>query len=195
MQHPYTTRQKRYVVCIEGPHGMGKTSCVKELRARGHACRDEGFLDMPANDLHPQGLVTELMWSQRLFTEALEQRERVAFVDRSPFSAVMYTSCDTETRALIHRVLQAEVRELKSVDIIFITVCLYTRSRSPLWDRIQARLRANPEREKYNEGDKNHMHAMCERYDSAEWDVRVEVAETVPETVNAIEAAIQPLIK
>ncbi len=53
-----------------------------------------------------------------------------------------------------------------------------------LWTRIQARLAAEPERERYKEGDKKWMEHVVRFYESRDWSLRVTNNE--PDAIDAV---------
>jgi predicted ATPase len=81
------------VIALEGTHGCGKTELLNKFASRGYCVLDEGFLDMPSSDMHPQTMVMELAWVSNWMQRIVQlmSLNSVVITDRSPFSAVFYT--------------------------------------------------------------------------------------------------------
>lgn len=81
-------------------------------------------------------------------------RDRIYFVDRSPFSAVFYAKRNGH---LLEPAIREQFRELACLaDIHIYSVCIRVE-RELLWDRIQQRLAREPGRLKFNEGSREWM--------------------------------------
>ncbi|KAL0246935.1 hypothetical protein GEMRC1_008141 [Eukaryota sp. GEM-RC1] len=162
------------VICLEGPHGVGKSSLLKQFAAMGFPIFDEAFLDLPHSILHPQSLTMELewvsQWFQRLLrTKANADHSSVYIADRSPFSAELYA----HNGDLLSPILHSMVAELeRDADIKIVTVYLKV-SPSILWERIQTRLALEPQRRIFNEDSYSWMEKVLQFYDSSDWSYTV----------------------
>lgn len=160
------------VICLEGCHGCGKTEVRKRLASSGFVTLDEGFLDAETGGgLHPQSLVMETMWVTEWFKRVIAtcQKDSVCFIDRSPYSAVVYAK---EKKGRILKILIDDmIQELeKDTDIVIRTVHLKVQEKV-LWKRIQDRLTREPERTLYNEDSDQWMRDVSAFYNQfKEWD-------------------------
>ena len=159
------------VLCLEGCHGAGKTELLRAFKAVGHRVLGEAFLDMPRTGLHPQSLVMETTWVCDWFRRVLslvtrpEGAPQLVVVDRSPFSAVLYG----HKGHLLESVIRAQIEEVEAAqDVRVVTVYLKVQQHL-LWDRILTRLKAEPERERYNEGNVEWMNHVVSFYESRPW--------------------------
>ncbi|KAJ6240334.1 deoxynucleoside kinase [Anaeramoeba flamelloides] len=166
------------VICLEGPHGSGKSSLASQCEEAGIKILDEAFLDLPKYALHPQTLTMELQWVSNWFQRILKkcydmQQNRneedaipLFIADRSPFSAVYYASNGEVLEPVIRKMIQ-ELKEKANINII--TVYLKTE-KELLWSRVLARLEKEPERKNLNEDNRNFLDTTVEWYDNFEWD-------------------------
>ena len=169
------------VVCLEGCHGSGKTKLCSEFSSAGFEVLDEAFLDQPEYALHPQSLVMETYWVSHWFQRLLKVHHelhnlnpvasnyRILLADRSPYSAVFYA----KHGELLQDVISAQIQELrKSANIHVFTVNVNVEEEL-LWNRIQDRLKREPERKKYNEGSRAWFKRTLDFYQSFSWDFSV----------------------
>lgn len=159
------------VLCLEGCHGAGKTRLLSSFAAAGYPVLSEAFLDLPPVGLHPQSLLMETAWVCDWFRRVLSVATRpegapaLVVVDRSPFSAVLYG----HKGHLLESVIQAHILEVEAAqDLRVVTVYLKVQPHL-LWDRILMRLKQEPERERYNEGDASWMNHVVDFYESHSW--------------------------
>lgn len=158
------------IVCIEGPHGCGKTMIIDALKDRGLNVLDEGFLNMPEFALNPQSHTMEFIWISQWITRALELQKKnvgtepsanIYYADRSPFSALLYAN----QGSLLESSLKCMMDELAVAGIEIIT-CYISVHENVLWKRISDRLLLEPSREKYNEGSREWMDKVVKFYES-----------------------------
>jgi len=162
------------VVCIEGPHGTGKTTTCRFIESYDYPVLDEMFMNMPKLGLKNQGTFMETFWLVDWFKNVVEFRQKhpdtkVVVTDRSPWSAVAYAPDSDVLELLIMKMM----RELREIGIIIETVYLKT-SPEILWKRIQDRLLKEPERAKFNEGDRDHMERTLDFYNGRGWHYTVD---------------------
>ncbi|KAA0153275.1 hypothetical protein FNF27_01177 [Cafeteria roenbergensis] len=188
------------VVCLEGCHGSGKTELCRSFAESGFTVLDEAFMDMPAYALHPQSLLMETMWATQWFRHVLEkasklapeERSRAVFVaDRSPFSAVFYSRRDG---ALLEPVIRSQIGEIAEEAGIHIITAHLAVDPELLWSRIQSRLKLEPFRVKYREGEREWMDTTQSWYNGFDWDVTIDngsqsIAELLDLAVEAIREA------
>ncbi|KAJ5077464.1 thymidylate kinase [Anaeramoeba ignava] len=184
------------IICLEGPHGSGKSTLVKQFQESGFETLDEGFLDMKEYSLHPQSLTMEVAWISSWFQSVLKMAhsmkdnlqekpslEKIFIADRSPYSAVYYASSGYLLKELIKTQI-AEIQELSNVNIFTVYIKV---EKELLWKRIQERLKVEPERIKYNEGSREWLEKTVNFYDKFEWDYVVENNE---QTINVVKGEI-----
>ncbi|KAJ5072288.1 hypothetical protein M0811_01302 [Anaeramoeba ignava] len=170
------------VVCLEGPHGAGKTSLTAQFTEAGFLTLDEAFLDLESDALHPQTLTMEVHWSscwfQRILkiahklkkSEESKDKNIVLVADRSPFSAVYYA----KNGYLLEPVIKAQIKELRDLANISIYTVYIKVEKEKLWERIQERLKEEPERKAYNEDSRDWFEKTVEFYDNFHWDISIE---------------------
>jgi len=119
----------------------------------------------------------ETMWVCNWFKRVLQARAKldkeknkisdseVLIADRSPYSAVFYS----HNGHLLEPVIREHIKELKKVGIEVITISIDV-AQDVLWSRIQNRLKKEPWREKYNEGNMSWMIKSKAFYDGFRWD-------------------------
>jgi thymidylate kinase len=190
------------IVAIEGCHGSGKTKVCKELKDRGFTVLDENFMNATEkfDELHPQTLLRETIWAIQWMDNIHSVREidyakekNVIFVDRSFWSAVCYfkpTENQAECRKSLQTILKSQWEELLSLKPELDLKCVYLKvDKDTLWKRVKKRLKIEPDREKYYEGDKQWLHQCHTFYDKDYahlWDYVVENTGSIESTVDAI---------
>merc|ERR1711934_838186 len=119
----------------------------------------------------------ETMWICNWFKRVLQARAEldkqkkktcdsdVLIADRSPYSAVFYS----QNGHLLEPVIREHIKELKKVGIEVITISVDV-AQDVLWSRILKRLKKEPWREKYNEGEMSWMIKSKAFYDGFRWD-------------------------
>lgn len=162
------------VVCLEGCHGVGKTSVIERLRKQ-HDVQEEFFMDVQPNRLDPQSFFNEITWCTNWFQAIIKRANagcKLLFCDRSPYSAAVYAKANGE---LVTQVCQRMIEELKQVDVQFIMVRVSV-PRDELWKRILKRLEQFPERKRYGEHVRTWMDNTEDWYDRHEklWDYTVQ---------------------
>ncbi|KAJ3439019.1 deoxynucleoside kinase [Anaeramoeba flamelloides] len=170
------------VICLEGPHGSGKSSLTKQFEQIKVPILDEAFLDLPKYALHPQSLTMEVQWVSNWFQRILKknyelQKNRTEedpiplfIADRSPFSAVYYAS-NGEVLENVMRIMIDELKEKANINIV--TVYMKTE-KELLWKRVLDRVEKEPERKKLNEHSRKFLDTTVEWYDKFRWDKIVE---------------------
>lgn len=161
------------VLCIEGCHGVGKSSLLANLQQH-FVVLDEMFTDMPSYDyISSQSLPMEFIWVANWFNRLLSVYENdyhpVVFADRSPYSAVYYSKTSPVIQESLKNLIRAMTDELAQKNIILETVCV-TVKKEILWERIQRRLEREPFRAKYNEGSYEWMEQTWDFFDKFPWD-------------------------
>jgi len=162
------------VLCLEGCHGAGKTELLRSFASMGHRVLEEAFLDMPRTGLHPQSLLMETTWVCDWFRRVLEVASNnnappLLVVDRSPFSAVLYA----DNGELLEPMVHAQIKELEKFCSVKIITAYLRVDPGILWSRITQRLRREPERERYREGDIDWMRHVTAFYEQRTWDLSV----------------------
>ncbi|SIP85948.1 Hypothetical protein PACV_233 [Pacmanvirus A23] len=151
------------IICIEGCHGCGKTEIISQLN-KNYNVLDEGFLEMPKFTLPPQSFTMEFIWMskwiERLLKLQINNPSGIYFADRSPFSVLFYAPDGNILEPTINKI----INDLKiHADIEIITVYIDVQ-KDILWNRIQERLKLEPERRKYNEHKYSWMETTLEFY-------------------------------
>ena len=158
------------VIALEGPQGAGKTSLLSKLAA-SYDVEPEVFVDLAPSDLHPQGLLSEMTWAASWFQRVIRhQNRRLLFIDRSPYSAVLYAKAHN---SLLASIVAAGIAELQEIGI-HIRIVYVRAPEEQLWERVQARLKRCPERAKYNEGDREWLQTCMDFYERGQWAHTVE---------------------
>ena len=168
------------VICIEGPHGCGKTTAVRTLKEQGYHVLYENFLDMPKYGLKPQCFTIEIIWVTKWIERLLALKDivpedTVFYADRSPFSVLFYAPRGHILEPMLNELIEDL---LATADIEIITV--YVRiPRETLWSQIKSRLDVEPERAKYNEDSQSHMDKVIEFYESKKhlWNYTITAAD------------------
>jgi len=179
------------VICIEGCHGSGKTSIIKQLASAGFNVLDEAFLDMPTYiGLHPQTLIMESLWVARWLERLLliqkkegsTAKETIYFADRSPYSAVFYSNYGH----LLEPLIEQQIKDLQKANIYIFSVVLKVEEQR-LWRRIQTRLVVEPERRNLQEGSYDWMKKVLQFYQDKQnlWNFYIENNDnTIPELMH-----------
>lgn len=181
------------IICLEGPHGSGKTEIINILSRLGYNTLDEGFTSMPKYSLQPQSFALEFLWVAKWMKRVLGEAEMmklprwrdyytdnsVIFVDRSPFSILFYAPGGDVMEQTINNL----VSDLELVDVEIITVYINVDD-DKLWERVQKRLMLEPERSAYKESDKNWLQSAVDFYKSREWSATVSNNSNIDETIS-----------
>lgn len=169
-----------------------------EFEAQGYSVLDEAFMDMPSYALHPQSLLMETSWVCSWFERVLRLasrvrkeknpnfRKQVYIADRSPFSAVLYSS----NGHLLEPVIREQMREVEEqTNVQFYTVHVAVEPEL-LWSRIVGRLEHEPERIRFNEHKRSWMEETLAFYNSFKWDLTVSNDErsvaTIVDTISGL---------
>lgn len=180
--------------------GCGKTALCRAFEAQGYSVLDEAFMDMPSYALHPQSLLMETAWVCSWFERVLRlasrvqketepaNRQQVYIADRSPFSAVLYSS----KGELLEPVIREQMREVEQQsNVQFYTVHVAVEPEL-LWRRIVGRLEREPERVRFNEHKRSWMDETLAFYNAFQWDLTVANDER---SVATIAASISALLE
>lgn len=181
------------VVCIEGPHGCGKTKLVESFRAAGYPVLDEMFMELPAHfdGLEAQSMVRETAWVTHWFERVLRYHKEnpgveLVVSDRSPFSAVIYANKGQQLKACI----STQLEELNKYTPVRVSNVLLQVDPTILWQRIVARLEEEPARMRYNEADEQWMWTVRARYEELNdvWDAVFD--NNTPHGIDTLQARI-----
>lgn len=181
------------VICIEGPHGCGKTKLVESFRAAGYPVLDEMFMELPAHfdGLEAQSMVREMAWVTHWFERVLRYRlehpgVELVVSDRSPFSAVIYANMGQQLKACI----ATQLLELEQHTPVRIKNVLLEVDPEVHWQRILSRLEQEPERARYNEACEEWMWTVRQRYDELKdvWDAVFD--NNAPNAIDSLQARI-----
>lgn len=191
-------------VCIEGAHGVGKTTVVEQFRSAGYPVLEEKFLDQKplSPKLDRQGLIMETKWAWDALACMVKYRKDssscdrpVVIVDRSPYSSAVYTK-DHKGMSLVP-VVRGCIDEMKELGINVITVCI-ALDRDALWERIEARFAKDTVRAEL-ESSRDFMDEVCSDYSDLYgdiWDATFEVdpKDTPRRAMESIEALVLRII-
>ncbi len=186
------------VCCLEGCHGVGKSTILAKFKSLGMNVLDEAFVDMPSYSLHPQTLTMESIWITNWFQRLLklQQDDPNGFYicDRSPYCAELYARQGKYAHVL-QPFIQEQIKELKELaDIEVYTVHLNVAP-DLLWSRILERLALEPEREKFDENNPAWMRQVLEWYNTHEWDFNVDNNGDMQQNTDAILNVVRELLQ
>lgn len=165
---------KTILICIEGVHGIGKSTVCSLLKERGYSVMKENFIPehtveqsdvvpvpKPTN-LSSNTTLAEYIWIANWFQRALECQGKgdVIVFDRSPYTSLMYKNNDMK------KIISSMFSELFSLGYEVHFIRLVPSSTDFLWDRISERLVREPYRERYNEGSRQWLETVNSRYNS-----------------------------
>ena len=166
------------IICLEGCHGVGKTEVCKLLEKNGYNILNEAFLNMKKYSIKPQSLTAEVIWLAEWFKNIYQLKSGTYIADRSPYSAAVYSSSNYNELKVI---IKSMILELENINIYIINVNVKP---DILWNRIQKRLKKEPERKKYNEDNKKWMFDKLKKYELMNiFDVNVQNNETSIDTL------------
>ena len=157
--------------------GVGKsTLCQYLCETKGLKVLEENFKQIPLCGLHPNGLIPEARWVVEWMYRVLEcikcsDGEDMIFVDRSPYSAVIYGKDKVVLRQMVDAAL-SQLRDEVGVDIMVVRLML---SEEELWQRISNRLSDETERSVYNERSFAWMKKIVDAYDDFPWECSLNV--------------------
>ena len=177
------------IVLLEGPHGVGKTSVLNALASKGHTVIGEHYMDIDTANFDPQGVVCEMRWMSSWCFHVRSHGHTTLVTDRSPLSVAVYTHRCEMFDALCS-VAEAAIRETGEAKVIMLT-----GSADVVYERISKRLREEPQRERYNEKDKQHLLNVLKLYEKLPRDVTIDTSElSVEEVVEKVSTAIEMLV-
>ena len=168
-----------FVVCLEGCHCVGKSEICRQFESMGYEVLDEGFMDMESacKQLNPQGMIMELSWINHWFLRLLrviysnknDNKNKIIITDRSPYSAIAYTTGGDALRPVIRECIDNLFRD---TGIKIFTIYIRVEP-NVLWNRIQARLNREPSRLRYREGEVDWFNKIVGFYESFNlWDMK-----------------------
>ncbi|EFA83406.1 hypothetical protein PPL_03552 [Heterostelium album PN500] len=178
------------VICLEGCHGSGKTELCKYLSKKGFNVMDEAFLDMPRyTQIPPQSLTMETIWVSNWFNRILKINQNIQnnnssnnnnnnsklnnhifIADRSPFSAILYARGKGHH---LNPLISSQIEELRSYAQIDIKTVYLQVDDDKLWQRIEDRLKREPERKNYGEDKRAWMEDSVRFYNQSKWDLTI----------------------
>lgn len=164
------------VVCLEGPHGTGKTFNLKSLSGKISnliECVDEGFVPKVKTKFHPQSLFNETKWAIDWFENITKrcffneeagrfEHNKVIVTDRSPYSACVY--CPSHRKDL-KGVIDGIRKEFESKGIILYNIYL-DADKMLVQTRVNERLKKEQWRKRLGEDDPSWLKTVTNRYDS-----------------------------
>ena len=165
---------KVFVICIEGIHGVGKSTVCDRLREENNPYHflKEGFLNQDElYGFHEQSLMMESQWVHAWFrnifrlVETIEKKEGgeplIIITDRSPYSGGIYAKRNGRTLMTMVKKLMEECERTRNIHIL--TVCL-RRERGNVWKDVGKRLENEPFRKKFKEDDPLHFEYCWKQY-------------------------------
>lgn len=162
------------IFCIEGNYGIGKSTLINKLQQLNVGFINEGFMELYAEEMDPNGVINEIEWVSSWFKRVIELNKQattsVVIADRSPYSALFFMkSCISEMKTIIDNM----ILELKNYDIHVVTIHLKTE-RELNWNRVLKRLESEPYRLSFNENDRCKFDSVYDKYDEFKWDHEIE---------------------
>lgn len=159
-------KKKKIVLCIEGAHGVGKSTICQKFKSKNYPVMSENFMNNTngkKNELHPQHLLNETNWIVEYFNEVLKfsKKHSVFLTDRSPFTASVYSKKKGETLKPFILSMMEMLEEEKRIHFIVINLKDKT---DIIWKRVLKRLKKEPERKIYNEHKKDWLVKVIKRY-------------------------------
>ncbi|KAH0572245.1 Nucleoside/nucleotide kinase [Spironucleus salmonicida] len=166
------------VICLEGCHGVGKSTICEHLIEQGEIVLDEMFIDMPHYDIiHSQSLTMEFIWVANWFNRLLrlyeQHKGKTIYADRSPYCALYYSKCTESEQAAFKQLIYSQIQEMSKVGIKITTVNISVDSEI-LWVRIQDRLAKEPFRRNFSEDSRDWMDKTYKWYQSFTWDFNID---------------------
>ena len=174
-QIPATT--KLIVVCIEGVHGVGKTTICRLLRSYGFNVRREIFVEKVADSPLPPGSFTQEIswitswcdWITSFYRDHVANEDssggvKILFSDRCPLTPPIYATSHNALLEMVARTAFSDLEEFLPISIVpvFIQLDLFL-----VYPRIVKRAQAEPIREKFNELLPEHLERVDARYKSS----------------------------
>ncbi|KAG9396410.1 AAA domain [Carpediemonas membranifera] len=185
------------VICLEGAHGVGKSTVIEQLQKLGVNVLDEAFIGMPSYNIHPQSLCMESIWLSHWFERLLKLQQTnpddLFVCDRSPYCAELYTA-KGRYGAVLEPFIRAQIEELKASAGIEIYTVNITVERQTLWDRIQARLALEPHRQQFNEDSYEWLTTVLDWYEAHRWDFSVENSRSQSDKADAVMDVIKGML-
>ncbi|CAL6038316.1 Nucleoside/nucleotide_kinase [Hexamita inflata] len=187
------------IICLEGCHGVGKTTLINDLQLAGEIVLDEMFVDMPSfSIIAPQSLTMETIWIAKWFNRLLQlyntHKGKILYADRSPYSAIYYSKSTPEEQQILKQLIETQILEMNKVGIQITTVCLDVQPEL-LWKRILTRLEFEPMRKQYNEDSRAWMDKTNNWYQTFTWDFILDNSEAVVPPRKILEKVLQTICK
>jgi thymidylate kinase len=204
---------KRIVILIEGVHGVGKTAVLEEIKKEeekkdkvDYLILKENFIDKKNEKelFNPQSFYKEVTWAMEMFnrieractrTCVCNNKKEVLFVDRSPYTAIFYNRDSiAKENSSIKNIIDKIFRDFKEKGIHLYTICLVGKPEK-IWNRVNERLKKEPERLKYTEDDRKWFNKQVGSYSNFKWDYIVENNGTIEECTKNIKKIVDNILK
>jgi len=162
--------KQKYIFCIEGCHGVGKSTVVQYLGSEYHII-PEAFLELKCDGHHLPLIspILQLQWLSNWFirvARALEEHD-VVVTDRSPYTSICYMKNGYEMEDIISRCLDSLVKDFVHMKTIHIV-----GNEKQILLNIQKRMKKEPNRMDVNELNVPHLKKIMKWYDKQVfWDV------------------------
>lgn len=156
------------VVAIEGPHGVGKTTIINQLREDGYVTIPEDFLELERHNTELGGTFHALKWVVNWFDKVLSFHEKnpspaIIFTDRSFLTTRIYDPTNLTKRTLVDAL---EDQILKGdININFLPICIFPAETENM-RRIEQRMDdlGDPKRLHLNELSRDHLQQVRQEY-------------------------------
>lgn len=169
------------IFALVGPSGVGKSSILSLMHKKGYPVLEERYIEYDMHGLSNRDLLSKWYWIAQWFDGVLQYSQRdVSFLitDRCPIEVVPYA----DEGYLLYAALVRSFRELReygfALHLVYIRCELHT-----LWLRVQDRLKLEPERRKYGEGDFEYfrkVYMFYERQRHILWDHTIDTTDGTP---------------
>lgn len=141
------------VFSLVGPSGSGKSTLLREL-ARNYPVLEEKYMELNRFGLDNTLCLSKWGYINYWFNSVLEAREvdKLLITDRCPYDTCAYVK---NGAGALRTLVQNSFDDIRGIGVRSVLVLL-TGDFSHLEERISMRLRAEPERLKYHEGEREH---------------------------------------
>jgi thymidylate kinase len=172
----------KIVVCLEGCHAAGKTTLLKLIEKSKYKIINENFLNNTKCKLGVQSLTMEALWMMKWIEYVISLPDNEIYIsDRGPLSSIIYTKYGSN----LLDALIIMINELKQIDINVVNFYIKVDEKK-LWNRIQNRLKVEPNRKQYNEDSYNWMKNVIKQYEEFSWDIIIENNESINDIYNIV---------
>lgn len=170
------------VLSLVGPSGSGKSTVLKEL-ARKYPVLMERYMELNRFGLDNTLSLSKWGYINYWFNSVLEARGaiRVLITDRCPYDTCAYVMNGGDA---LKTVIEHSLSDIRGVGVNPVCILL-TADFERLESRILSRLKAEPERLKYHEGEREHNWRAWQYYESNKhlWSYTVDSTDMTPEDV------------